>query len=287
MYEGRTRGKRMKYTYSDGEEDSGTERSTRRSTRNASPLDNGPTVTASGRQVKPRMGGAYGESMLIDQRRGYEQGLDTDGVEDSDDMPTTTPAGRPARAGARNPASRSREVLRGDGMQSDDDSDGAESSGKEWSGNEEEPDVSEEEPDFDDDEVSDDEIDGIEPEDDKSLVVKLSYRKKPSAPPETVHGLPVLQPKAEPMVIVKEAAGQNTGNESTVEVPNTQEMVMNGTSERKEETANLSGGDLQEQALAVQQPMMNGYGSHKGVMQAAHSPHAPSPLTTIQAMDVS
>ena len=42
LYEGRTRGKRMRYTYSDGEEDSDTGRSTRRSTRNGTPLDRVP-----------------------------------------------------------------------------------------------------------------------------------------------------------------------------------------------------------------------------------------------------
>ena len=174
-------------------------------------------------------------------------------------------------------------------MESDDDSNGAESSGKEWSGNEEEPDVSEEEPDFDDDEVSDDEIDDVEPEDDKSLVVKLSYRKKPGVPPETVHGLPVLQPKAEAMVIVEERTGQNTGDEGTVEVPTPQEITINGTDGRKEEMAKVNGGGLQEQSPTVQQPMMNGYRSHEGAMQVAHSPHArpPHPLTTMQAMDVS
>lgn len=67
MYEGRTRGKRMKYTYSEDEDDVYSDATTsRRSTRNTgthTPAE-GPTVTLSGRQVKSRQGGTYGESML-------------------------------------------------------------------------------------------------------------------------------------------------------------------------------------------------------------------------------
>ncbi|PSR94631.1 hypothetical protein BD289DRAFT_480452 [Coniella lustricola] len=55
LYEGRTRGKRVKYTYSD-EEDFYTDSTNRRSTRNTrnhSPADAQPVVTASGRQSRP------------------------------------------------------------------------------------------------------------------------------------------------------------------------------------------------------------------------------------------
>jgi hypothetical protein len=75
MYEGRTRGKRIRYTYSDEEEgndlsDSGDEAlGTRRSTRQRdqrgqeTQQSDEPTFTASGRQVKNRVGGVYGESL--------------------------------------------------------------------------------------------------------------------------------------------------------------------------------------------------------------------------------
>ncbi|KAK4106102.1 hypothetical protein N658DRAFT_460331 [Parathielavia hyrcaniae] len=56
LYEGRTRGKRMKYTYSDDEGDFFSDSTTRRSTRNtrnATPAEpSGPVTTASGRQVR-------------------------------------------------------------------------------------------------------------------------------------------------------------------------------------------------------------------------------------------
>src|ERR1700742_827798 len=62
MYEGRTRGKRMKYTYSEDEDDytsDGPE--TRRSTRGLA-IPSGPTITASGRQVRTRFGQLYGST---------------------------------------------------------------------------------------------------------------------------------------------------------------------------------------------------------------------------------
>jgi len=68
LYEGRTRGKRMRYTFDDDGDDLD-EMSTRRSTRNSdrsTPAD-GPTVTASGRTVRPRGGGSYGETLLSGQ----------------------------------------------------------------------------------------------------------------------------------------------------------------------------------------------------------------------------
>ncbi|EED13016.1 conserved hypothetical protein [Talaromyces stipitatus ATCC 10500] len=70
LYEGRTRGKKLKYTYSDDEGMFSDDLpATRRSTRNASGITTpgepaGPTITASGRQVRARTGGIYGESIL-------------------------------------------------------------------------------------------------------------------------------------------------------------------------------------------------------------------------------
>ncbi|KAK0753299.1 hypothetical protein B0T18DRAFT_336777 [Schizothecium vesticola] len=55
LYEGRTRGKRMKYTYSDEEEfySDSTNRRSARNTRNATPAEpSGPVTTASGRQIR-------------------------------------------------------------------------------------------------------------------------------------------------------------------------------------------------------------------------------------------
>ena len=79
MYEGRTRGKRLKYTYSDDEDlllsDEGP---SRRSARNASntvtPAEpSRPRFTASGRQIRSRAGGLYGEALLTGQREDSEE----------------------------------------------------------------------------------------------------------------------------------------------------------------------------------------------------------------------
>lgn len=67
MYEGRTRGKRIKYTYSDDEDVSLSDSKNRRSTRNTgthTPADTGPVTTSSGRQIRAptRLNVATGES---------------------------------------------------------------------------------------------------------------------------------------------------------------------------------------------------------------------------------
>lgn len=84
MYEGRTRGKRLKYTYSDDEDIFEDDQSSRRSTRN---VGNAPTeaprsrVTASGRQVRSRAGGLYGEALLSGQREDSEE------IDDDEERP--------------------------------------------------------------------------------------------------------------------------------------------------------------------------------------------------------
>ncbi|CAG8975141.1 hypothetical protein HYALB_00004440 [Hymenoscyphus albidus] len=103
LYEGRTRGKRMKYTYSDEEDDiysdtTASRRSTRNTRRNT---PEGPTVTQSGRQVKLRQGGAYGESVLSGARA--SAGL-TDEADNSEGTGI-----RPQRAAASATNSRSKD----------------------------------------------------------------------------------------------------------------------------------------------------------------------------------
>lgn len=66
LYEGRTRGKRMRYTYDD-EDVYGTDETQRssRQSRTATPAD-GPTFTASGRQVRSAFGRSYGDRVTAD-----------------------------------------------------------------------------------------------------------------------------------------------------------------------------------------------------------------------------
>ncbi|KAK7709072.1 hypothetical protein SLS57_008797 [Botryosphaeria dothidea] len=96
LYEGRTRGKRMKYTFSDEEEDTSDALSTRRSTRRGTPTDNRPVVTASGRQVRSRLGGVYGESLLSGQNTDFDSAA-TGEYERSD--ASEGPNGRATRIG--------------------------------------------------------------------------------------------------------------------------------------------------------------------------------------------
>lgn len=77
MYEGRTRGKKLKYTYSDDEDILSDEGPSRRSARNTSnnvtPAEpSRPRFTASGRQIRSRAGGLYGEALLTGQREDSE-----------------------------------------------------------------------------------------------------------------------------------------------------------------------------------------------------------------------
>ncbi|KAL1968995.1 hypothetical protein VTN77DRAFT_829 [Rasamsonia byssochlamydoides] len=183
LYEGRTRGKKMKYTYSDDEDIFSDDMpSTRRSTRNSgvsTPAEPaGPVFTASGRQVRTRTGGIYGESMLSSQRRDDAQlqnGANTTG------RPRRSTRGRVNGYGNRNYVD-----------EMDDESEAA-SSGNELKGDEEYQNEFEGD---DEDESSEDEsmMDGEEG-DPPSLVVQLRYgkgRKSNSPRQETAQSGPAV-----------------------------------------------------------------------------------------------
>ncbi|WEW56578.1 hypothetical protein PRK78_002025 [Emydomyces testavorans] len=130
LYEGRTRGKRIKYTFSDEEDVSDefpTKRSTRQQIRPSSPAEpTGPTYTASGRQVKVRVGGIYGETLTRQQRTDMTQ-----------DEGLTN--GRPQRSTRLNGSTQNKRVEgynSADAMEEDDDQE-AVSSGQEWEGGDE------------------------------------------------------------------------------------------------------------------------------------------------------
>ena len=180
----------MRYTFSDDEEDSDdfpSRRSNRNSEVSTTAEHAGPTVTASGRHVKSRLGGMYGETMLVDQRKELESEREeretvTAGVNQKDQIESSgqrRSSGRPSR-----PLRAPRRL-----DDSSEDMNGhsdASSSGIEWSGNEAEPDEKDAEEfeadgvgDDDDDEMSanDSDIDEEPPEQD-SLVVQLRYKKE-------------------------------------------------------------------------------------------------------------
>ncbi|KAL8669712.1 MAG: hypothetical protein Q9168_005711 [Polycauliona sp. 1 TL-2023] len=187
LYEGRTRGKRIKYTYSE-EEDGGSDAlSSRRSNRQSgvsTPAEpSRPTVTASGRQVKTRHGGAYGEAILSGQHANESTASvgGGDGADDVEQQPIAGVRGGRATRGSKTQGPR---AAINDDISSDEMEDGSDAtdSGQEWDGGDDDAD------DHADDEVEDDEMNDAISEDElaaedgslepRSLVVSLRYPQK-------------------------------------------------------------------------------------------------------------
>jgi len=191
MYEGRTRGKRMKYTYEEEDDDMYSDStSARRSTRNTrghtpnEPV--GPTVTQSGRQVKQRQGGLYGESALSGVSYEVSEDELADGV-----------AGRSRRSWSANDNDHARAGrIKIDNMSSDED----DASEVDYGGDESEGDDNAYEENGDEEDDEDDAEEDIHeellPEEEiekKSLIVKLPV-KTPTPEPKS----PVLTLKEQP-----------------------------------------------------------------------------------------
>lgn len=163
LYEGRTRGKRVKYTYSDEEDDVFSDFSVRRSARNTG--TNTPTeqvTTMSGRQVRaPTRLGPDGESVQGDVSGGSGR-----------EEPARA-NGRPTRAATRAQAANGWGSGNGDSMEDDDENEASEPDyGDEEGDDEHVPDESnDDEEDFDEEELLDEDLDV---QGDRSLVVKLA-----------------------------------------------------------------------------------------------------------------
>ncbi|KAH8727712.1 hypothetical protein GQ44DRAFT_824554 [Phaeosphaeriaceae sp. PMI808] len=173
LYEGRTRGKRLRYTFSDEEDfDSdnlGTRRSTRTSGRDTPAVPSGPTVTASGRHVRSRATGLYGETLHSGQMSDHASPATGDYVRsDASEEPQQPHAhGRSTRAANRSttngrPSNRT--------IVSDDEEDATS-----WDGGDED----EDEPDQMELDEEDEQIEGSSAEDEEpqSLMITLRYNK--------------------------------------------------------------------------------------------------------------
>lgn len=193
MYEGRTRGKRMRYTFDDGDEDDDDDdtqgfsdaTSNRRSARQSgrsTPADIGPQYTASGRQVRPRQGGEYGASMLSTQVSGPDELGDdySEKREASDSEPVRGGARAPRATRAVNGGSSLKKRKRINGEDDDEGSLGDLSddapSGEEWdsqaNGDDEEDDDAM--PDADDEADGDNDVEGEDEDGEpKRLVITL------------------------------------------------------------------------------------------------------------------
>ena len=169
VYEGRTRGKRIKYTYSDDEDiffsDSTGQRRSTRNTGANTPAETGPLTTSSGRQIRapPRLNMVGDDGTAASAHEDHSE-ADLEG--------TVGPTGRPRRSAAVNHGTNgwsSRQSR--NGLNSDGDSEA------EFGDDEDDVDVhladeSEEEDEFDEaDAASEEELHDGQPQ---SLVVKLS-----------------------------------------------------------------------------------------------------------------
>jgi hypothetical protein len=182
LYEGRTRGKRIKYTYSDDEDDfysDSTNRRSTRHTRNHTPAELlGPTTTMSGRQIRAPRG------MNVENAESASGGMHGDQFDDSgvhQEERLIDATGRPRRSAAAHHGTNGWQgrSTRSSGYNSMDNMDEDENGSEPEFGDDEEdvdehvPDESEDDEDeFDEDEaMADDDLDDSAP---KSLVVKLS-----------------------------------------------------------------------------------------------------------------
>jgi hypothetical protein len=170
LYEGRTRGKRMKYTYSDDEDIFTSDSTTRRSARNTgthTPADTGPVTTSSGRQIRaPSRLNAGTEESAPPSVQGEASEADNDESHGR--------GGRPRRSAAVNHGtngwSEGQEQSKA-AEDSDEEESEAEFGDDEEDADAHVPEESEEEDEFDEDEamVEDDLEDGS-----GSLIIKLS-----------------------------------------------------------------------------------------------------------------
>ena len=171
----------------------------RRSNRNSgtsTPAEpTGPTFTASGRQVRSRHGGAYGETMLSGRADASEtRSNGAMEVAEGDDEELPVSRGRARRNTQQNgarPKPQPRKHIEGynslDSM--DDESDAASSGGWEGGDDDESEDHVEDDEEDEDVEMSDAEENDSEGEEDnahRSLVVSLRYLKSQLPPPKAI-----------------------------------------------------------------------------------------------------
>jgi hypothetical protein len=182
LYEGRTRGKRLRYTFSDEEDfDSdnvGARRSTRTSGRETPAVPSGPTVTASGRQVRSRATGLYGETLLSGQVSDRASPATGDYVRsDASEEPQQAHAhGRSTRA-ANKSATNGRPSTRTTASDEEEDA-------TSWDGGDEDEDEAEQmEVDEDEDEDGQGEDSSDNEEEPPTLMVTLRYGKGSSDDP--------------------------------------------------------------------------------------------------------
>lgn len=231
LYEGRTRGKRLRYTFDDNEDedsDAAVRRSTRNSGRESSAGPSAPTVTASGRQVRSRATGMYGETLLSGQTTEGVSPATGDYVRsDASEEPDRPAHGRSTRAqqhlasrsaGAANPKKRNFESYVDEDISEEEDA-------TSWNGDDEEEDEPEHMDLDDEEEESDEEPSGTE-EEPQSLLVRLKIGKEASSsfekgpiPIKEDEGKLKEPPQAVPLSTDPPLSGMDAARTQTVAAP--------------------------------------------------------------------
>ena len=193
----------MRYTFSsdeDADSDSPPHRRSHRHSGVATPAESeGPIFTASGRQVRSRHGGRYGETM-ISSRGGEPVGAaehsgTTMGEKGDTAMETN---GRPRRSTSRTTGSKGGDHIEGYNSvdEMDDEEEAASSGADDYGDDDDEVVMDDDEPETDEDEeMSDEDGEAASRLPEKSLVVQLRYQKlEKEAPPSTSEDLAARQP---------------------------------------------------------------------------------------------
>lgn len=201
LYEGRTRGKRARYTFDDNDDEDDFEsdalsvrRSTRQRSDRSTPVDAGPTVTASGRTVRPRGGGMYGETLLS----GQTTGLETGSYAASENSESLNEQGRATRASRRSGGAvnlngnRKRKLDTYNSYDEMSDESDADQSGDQWDGGDDDDDKDNIEESDDDDMSVDEEEDTVGGRR-NSLIVKLKVGNRVKDDTSALDDLPTIK----------------------------------------------------------------------------------------------
>jgi hypothetical protein len=212
----------MKYTYSDEEDDiysdsSNTRRSTRNTGTRTSAEPTGPTITQSGRQVKARQGGVYGESVLSGSNSAAATADDIDELALGGDEAVNT-GGRPQRAAAANQGSKGKggRHIEGynnvDEMTSDEEDDASE---QDYGDDEEEDDHVSLQSDVDDpDDLTDAEDEDKVDDESKKLIIKLPV-KTPTPERKTLLRIRLTPSPEQDKETEKQGSRKTGGRETT------------------------------------------------------------------------
>ncbi|CAE7008110.1 hypothetical protein P3342_002595 [Pyrenophora teres f. teres] len=230
-YEMRTRGKRQRYTY-DEEEDFDSDnlsvrRSGRQSARDTPAAPSGPTVTASGRQVRSRATGLYGETLHSGQVTDHGSSVNGDYVRS--DMSEEPQLGHGRATRAANRGTTNGRAL-GRRLDSEDDEDATSWDG----GDDDEEEADQMELDDDDHDAAGD---SSEDEDEQhSLIVTLHYRKGASDAPAA--------PQDEDTVMTNGVDDPIAAQKESVPEPSTATtaVVPNGLPESSEQVPVMAAG---------------------------------------------